>query len=296
MKVCQMSQIADGPSHWISVFSAGKGQTGKGVLILGEPRTIEKPGPHTGFTLIEETTVRTENGKRVKTKTTSKKPWRVEGAIQEQTNARVIPAPESAWSRATKANRKSENKLKDSQGNWSLWFLLSRALVLSRESLDEAVREMAPADSLLEAHFHLQSAGKARALGADARRHAILQAMIEGMDIPNEAAAAERAFIDWFGAVLADRLAAGDFGFVDTITGFVKESHRLPQGGFPADVKQFCRVVARMAEKCGGPPTKASVKKEIYKLDSNLSEKSFLSLMKRAGFEWLPHGKSGPQP
>lgn len=132
------------------------------------------------------------------------------------------------------------------------------------------------------------------ALGADARRHAIIQAMAGDMDIPNEAAATERAFIDWFGGELADRLAAGDFEFVDAVTGFVKASHRLPQGGFPADVKQFCRVVAGLAEKCGGPPTKASVREAVYELDSKLNERSFRTLMRRVGFEWLPQGKSGP--
>jgi hypothetical protein len=180
--------------------------------------------------------------------------------LYDQGVVRVIPMAESAWKSANRAGWKAERKLRNAEGDWSVWFLLSRALVLSRTSLIEAERGIGPACSEIEAERQLRSAGKAQALAADARQYALLQALMHDESIPLEVAATEVNFIEWFGCILANRLAEGDFKFVETVTGYAKAAYRLPQSGFPSDVKSFCRILARLARETGEPPTKEKLR------------------------------------
>ena len=244
---------------------------------------------------------------------------------------RVILKPESAWRAATKAKRNASNKLKDAAGNWKIGFLLARALVLSRESLEEAERELAPADTMKQATNQLLSAGKARAMAADARLHALNQALTIDDTIPIEVAMNERTFIDWFESMMAEWLAANNSDFVDAMNGFIRAASRLRKG-YPADVLQFRRVLAEQARLAGGPPTKSSVRqalgaeeaKKLAKAEklansmkppikdgsniwiseqlvkgeaaSDLIDPNTLTrLLERTGFTWLPNGKPGPK-
>lgn len=177
---------------------------------------------------------------------------------------RAIPEPESAWRTATRDNRGAGQKIRDDYGNWSVWFLLARALVLSRESLDEAEREITPANSEGQATVHLARAGKARALARDARTHAVLYAATMSVEIPIEVAANDKDFIDWFGiyfgSASVDPISRGDFTLVFMLKGYVDAANRLPTSGYPDDVIEFCRVLAKAAHAQHGPPTKASVR------------------------------------
>ena len=179
--------------------------------------------------------------------------------VFEEWGVRVVLKPESAWRAATKAKRKASNKLANSDGSWNVWFLLSRALVLSKTALAESERGMGFASSVNEAAHQLASMGKAIALASDARAHALTMLFDNDKNLL-KVARTERAFIDWFGAKLADKLAEGDFAFVDSITGFVRAAHGLPDSGFPSDVLKFRKVLAEQALLAGGPPTKSSVR------------------------------------
>jgi len=250
--------------------------------------------------------------------------------VFEEWGVRVVLKPEAAWRTATKAKRKASNKLTDAEGNWNIWFLLARALVLSLESLEEAERGIGPADTMQEATNQLRSAGKARAMAADARQHALLQALTIDDTIPIEVAMTERTFIVWFEALMAKRLAANDTAFVETVNGFIRAANGL-QKGYPSDVLQFSRVLAEQARLAGGPPTKANVRQALgvaeamaenvkqsmnpAKLPSKeevsiwasqqpvhqsehadlIDPNTFTRLLERSGFGWLPNGKTGPQ-
>jgi hypothetical protein len=240
--------------------------------------------------------------------------------VFEESHVRVVLRPESGWKTATKAKRKDANKLRDSGGNWSIWFLLARAFALSRESLEEAIRGIGPADTMKQAANQLRSAGKAAAFASDARQHAILEALKAGYDIPLEAASTEINFTEWFEAMLAGRLAANDSNFVDAVNGFIRATNGL-QKGYPSDVIKFRRVLAEHAWTEGCPPTKGQVREalgvELAKSFGNaeklkqshskgdekfvqrdsssdlIEPNTFTRLLKRTGFSWLPNGKPG---
>jgi hypothetical protein len=242
--------------------------------------------------------------------------------VFHKTWVEVVLKPDSAWKQATKAKRKDSNKLTQPDGTWKLWFLLSRALVLSRESIMEAEREIGPAHSEEESENHVCSAGKIRAMAAEMRSHAILESFVMGENIPLEVASSDNAFIDWFEARMAERFDENDQEFLEAVNGFVRAASGL-QSGYPRDVQALSTAIRKLAWEVGGPPSKASVKlalgkefvelfakKEAIKYASKgsigrspqgkksadlIDPNKITRLLNRAGFSWLPNGKPGPQ-
>lgn len=234
----------------------------------------------------------------------------------------VVLKSDSAWKQATKAKRKESNKLKASSGNWNVWFLLVRAFVLSRESMEENEREIGPAKSIKEAENHLMSAGKASAMASDARLHAILQALASGIEIPLEAGASDYTFNDWFEWNMVEILDVGNSALISAINGFYQAAMRL-QKGYPVDVLKFIRALREQAWKAGEPPTKESIRKALgSELNKSMNKeeaiqspsreienrsksndittdrfnpKQLTRLLSRTGFNWLPNGKAGPR-
>lgn len=234
----------------------------------------------------------------------------------------VVLKPEAGWKQATKAKRRDSNKLKGSDGTWNAWFLLTRAFVLSRESIEEKVREIGAANTMNEAANQLRSAGKARAMAADARLHAILEAFANGLDIPKDANSTDYAFIAWFEERIDEKLDATDSEFIEAVNGFYRAARNL-QKGYPRDVQRFSRVLREQATRTGGPPTKEDMRnalgaKETKSLAKSESVRASLAgemieivsgaassdifdpdtltrLLKRTGFSWLPNGKPGPR-
>lgn len=283
------------------------------------------------YRLTETTGMKTTSTETAGTETRGRNPFRMYSAGPGQTGqgrlvfhdtwVEVVLNPDSAWRSATKAKRKDSNKLKLPDGTWNVWFLLSRALVLSKEADAESEREMGPAHTLTEANNQLRSAGKARAMAADARLHALVEACVIGMEIPHEAASTNHDFVDWFEGQMAERLNANDQEFVEAVSGFVRAAAGL-QVGYPQDVLKFSRVLREQASKAGGPPTKEAVrlafgeeslgslaKAEAVQKPSPSSNSgsrqrktaadvidpnTFTRLLKRTGFSWLPNGKTGP--
>lgn len=185
--------------------------------------------------------------------------------VFHETWVEVALNPESAWRTATKAGRKDSNKLKRPDGTWSVWFLLSRAFVLSKASIKASKREIGPADNEKEAEVQLRNAGKARAMAEDARLHAILEAMAIGEKVPTETASTNHGFVDWFEGKRKERLAANDHEFDEAVRGFVRATRGLqdgyqPDDGYPPDVLKFSRALREQASKAGRPPTKEAVR------------------------------------
>ncbi|MCX6875954.1 MAG: hypothetical protein NTW21_19420 [Verrucomicrobia bacterium] len=255
---------------------------------------------------------------------------------------RVNPVPEAAWKAEAGGNRKPGHKLVDSAGRWNTWFLLARALVLSRDALDESERALAPVATKEQADSDLKAHARAMFSASEARRHALTQFMTEKYDAAKAAAkaaakvanaanaakaadaadaadaaaarakaarakadgfdieggATERAFVNWFGSELADRLSRGeeeDIQFAESVIGFVRLAHSMRQD-FPAEVRSFYNCLAQQAKKAGGVPTKESVRLGLGGGMDTFDTDKFKALVKRTGFGWLPQGKSGPKP
>jgi hypothetical protein len=210
----------------------------------------------------------------------------------------VEPEPAASWRPGAGGNRKGENKLIDGNKQWKPWFLLTRALVLSRDALDEYERVMAPADSIEIAASDLKAHSSAMHRASEARQHAVMQLLMEGYggeDFDIGIAASNHLFINWFGGVLADRLSSGDFDFVDAVTGYARAAREMP-ADFPRAVKEFCRCVRVQAKKAGQPPTKEAVRLELGGGKDTFDTDKFKVLVSRTGFGWLPQAKPGPQP
>lgn len=242
--------------------------------------------------------------------------------IFNETWIEVILKPESAWRQATRAKRKLDNKLILDSGTWNAWFLLTRAMVLSREAIEESKREMSGASTLREAQNHLVSAAKARAMASDARRHAIMEALSQGMDIHHELAVSDWAFTSWFEDQMIMRADANDHHFIERVNGYARAANGL-QKGYPSEVLQFSRALEKEASRCRKPPDKEKVRLAIGRIikadelraknlraysgevvdeeslcDSEcdiIDPNTFTRLLKRAGFGWLPNGKPGPR-
>lgn len=210
----------------------------------------------------------------------------------------VEPEPAAVWRVGAGGNRKEENKLVDENKQWKTWFLLTRALVLSREALDESERVMAPADSFEEAASDSKAHALAMHRASEARRHAVMQLLMEGYggeDFDIGIAASNHLFIHWFGGVLADRLSKGDFDFVNAVTGYARAAREMPDD-FPRTVREFCKCLRVQAKKAGQPPTKESVRLELGGGKDTFDTDKFKALVSRTGFGWLPQAKPGPQP
>lgn len=234
----------------------------------------------------------------------------------------VVLNPDSAWRTATKAKRKDSNKLKLPDGTWNIWFLFSRAFVLSLDSIAESGREMGPATTQNEALNHLRSAGKAHSIAAEARRHAGLEALMAGEELPLEIFASDWAYIEWFEQKRAEFRQAEDGELTESVDGFVRAADAL-RPGYPLDVLLFSRALREEAVIAGGPPTKEQVRlsfgRELQRAQSAadlvkpsgdgkvirsgkgsaepdiVDPNTFTRLLKRAGFDWLPNGKPGPR-
>jgi len=242
--------------------------------------------------------------------------------VFHETWVEVVLKPESAWKQATKAKRKASNKLTRPDGTWNVWFLLSRAYVLSQESIREADRELGPADTLTQAANQLRSAGKARARAADARIHAILEAGAIGESVPCDVASSDADFISWFEEQMELRSEAKDREFLECVNGYVRAAQGL-QDGYPDDVMQLSRALAEQAALFGAPPTKESVRVALGEIEAArlnkaeaiqhqhpekrdgfrqtgvaadlIDRNTFTRLLNRTGFSWLPNGKTGPR-
>lgn len=242
--------------------------------------------------------------------------------IFNETWIEVILKPESAWRQATRAKRKLNNKLILDSDTWNAWFLLTRAMVLSREAIEESKREMSGASTLREAKNQLVSAAKARAVASDARRHALMEALSQGMDIHHELAASDWTFTSWFEDQMIMRAAANDHHFIECVNGYARAANGL-QKGYPSEVLQFSRALEKEASRCRKPPDKERVRMALGRIlkvaelraknpgaptgkvvdEESLSDalcdivdpNTFTRLLKRTGFGWLPNGKPGPR-
>jgi hypothetical protein len=209
----------------------------------------------------------------------------------------VEPDPAAAWRSGAGGRRREENKLVDQNGQWKSWFLLTRALVLSRDALDESERAMSPADSFEKAASDMKAHALAMHRATEARQHAVMQFLMErdsGEDFDIGVAASNRGFINWLGGVLADRLSMGDFDFVDAVTGFARAAHEMPSD-FPKAVREFCKCLRVQAKKAGQPPTKEAVRLELGGGKDTFDTEKFKVLLRRTGFGWLPQEKTGPR-
>jgi len=208
---------------------------------------------------------------------------------------RAIPAPDTAWREAPKGQRKVADKPRSSDGRWQPWFLLTRALVMSGDALVAGELELAPADSIEEAHQQLRESARVRHQAGEARTHAITEYLYIDESLDIGVGRSERAFIDWFGSVMADRLASGDLVFVEAVTEFARIAKRIPRD-VPAEVRDLCQAITCAAVAVGGLPTKGEVLAAMKKINRVYADEVRIrDLRKRAGFQWLPEGKSGPK-
>lgn len=204
--------------------------------------------------------------------------------IFDEMGVRAVFEPGAAWSEAN-AGRKGEGSLKTQDGNWSLVFILCRALVLSGTSLAESVRGLSPispsSGGQKQAERDLRMAGKAMAMASDARLHAVLEGMKVGFKIPAKAAATEQGFIDWFGkwygSQAAQELSAGEFTFTHFVESCTRTAMNLPADGYTREMMDFRRALLVEAKTAGGPPTKESVRLHMGSIAAKRERKSVKS-------------------
>lgn len=207
----------------------------------------------------------------------------------------AIPAPENTWRAASQGAFADPSKPRSSEGSWKPWFLFTRAFILSLDSRLAANLELASADSEKEALQQLHDAAKAKSAASEARKFVVLQALAADPDFPVEIASTDELFIDWFSAVVTGKLRSGDLDFIERLLEFAKIVRRLPTK-MPAEISDLCRAVATAAAKVDGVPTKGQVTVEMRQINLNYADERVMrEFRKRAGFQWLPKGKSGPR-
>lgn len=227
--------------------------------------------------------------------------------IFDNLGVHAIPAADTAWREATKGNRKDANKLRATDGSWKLWFLLTRARVLTEDALAAGECELAPVDPVEVALMYppitaldyaarqMREASIARHLAVQARQHVIIYALAVDASISIEMVRDEQLFIAWYWGIIAGRTAVGDLALVEAVKGFAEIVKRMPQD-VPAEVRDLCFAIAAAAQRVGDVPTKREVRRETAKTNWVYDdERLHRELRKRAGFQWLPQDKSGPQ-
>jgi hypothetical protein len=182
--------------------------------------------------------------------------------VVEGLRVQAIPDRSCLWRESTKGGWKAGRGPKNEQGDWSPLFLLARALVTGSN---------------------------------DDRIYAVGIAPFISTERALKAARSPEEFETLVGELVASFLSAGKFEEAQAVVVFARVAARSPNE-LPSEIRMLCSVIELISKHHRRCPFKFEVRAHLGKrLKPYQDEKAFRDLLKRAGFGWLPAGKSGPK-